>query len=76
MPSIPSVPFVISMDKLASLNEEKDGLLEAIVCLQSYCDEVYKNDIIPKGLRMCVDKLGDKLKLVEEEMKFITSSSP
>ena len=46
--------------------------MEAIVCLQAYCEEVYKDGILPPGLKICIDKLGDKLKLVEEEIKYIT----
>ena len=54
------------------MGEEREGLMEAIVCLQGYCEEVYKDGILPPGLKICIDKLGDKLKLVEEEIKFIT----
>jgi hypothetical protein len=77
MPPIPVVPFVIPLDKLTALNEEKQGLIEAILCLRGYCEEIYKttqkeSDRIPSGLKLCIDKLQDKLTLVEEEIKFIT----
>ena len=71
-PSIPVVSYVIPLEKLSALNEEKEGLTEAILCLRGYCEEVYKDGILSPGLKMCIDKLGDKLKLVEEEIKYIT----
>jgi len=71
-PSMSVAPVVISLDKLKSLGEEREGLMEAIICLQGYCEEVYKDGILPPGLKICIDKLGDKLKLVEEEIKYIT----
>lgn len=70
-PSLPVSSYVIPLEKLLALNEEKEGLVEAILCLRAYCEEVYKDGIIPPGLKMCIDKLGDKQKLVEEEIRFI-----
>jgi hypothetical protein len=50
---------------------EQDGLTEALAVLAAYVDEIYhKNgDDCPPGLAMTIDKLRDKLGLVEGHLK-------
>jgi len=60
--------------RLDKLSMEREGLLEGITALEAYSEEVYKGTTEPPGLRMCVDKLKDKLKLVDGEIEWLKFS--
>ena len=59
---------------------ERDGLMESIVTLQAYLDEIYLNKDKDtstygtysggNGVKMVLDKLRDKLKLLEDQIDF------
>lgn len=50
---------------------EQDGLIEALTVLSAYVTEVYKNkgEEPSKGLTMTMEKLKDKLNLVEGHLR-------
>jgi hypothetical protein len=48
---------------------ERAGLEEAITVLSVYVAEIYKNSECPAGLKMAIDKLRDKLSLVEGHLR-------
>jgi len=60
---------VVSADSVVL---ERDGLLECIEVLNQYCCEVYKDGIIPPGVKGCIEKLNDKVKLCEGQLSWLT----
>lgn len=63
------------MERIDKLIMEREGLLEGITTLEAYTEEVYKDSTEPPGLRMCIDKLKDKLKLVDGELDWLKTAS-
>ena len=71
----------MEVTKLEDLCLERDGLVESIVALETYIDEVYMNKDKESdsfgvydggmGVRVVVDKLKDKLKLLEGQLDFL-----
>jgi len=47
---------------------EREGLLEAIIVLEAYVKEIYSTDC-PPSMKMTIDKLKDKLEIVEDHLK-------
>jgi hypothetical protein len=73
------------MDKVPTLTIERDGLLESILALEAYRSEVYMNKDTDsdsygvydggEGVKMAIDKLKDKLKLIEGQIEWYSKSS-
>lgn len=80
----PTVPT--PAERLATLLNERDGLLEAYCVLNEYVEEMYKyrdeggelygQYSTPAGLKMFIEKTKDKLKLVEGEIEWLTQKKP
>jgi hypothetical protein len=78
----PTVPT--PAQRLETLMMERDGLLEGFCVLTEYVEEMYKYKdpdgelygqyTVPPGLKMFIDKTKDKLKLVEDEINWLTRS--
>jgi len=56
--------------------KEREGLDECITVLELYCEEVYKDGILPEGVKVCIDKLKSKRTLVTDQIEWITRSLP
>ena len=63
------------MERVQSLTMERDGLVEAITVLEAYVGEVYKEEEPSPGLKMAMDKLRDKVRLVFSELEWITRTN-
>jgi hypothetical protein len=54
------------------LTLERDGLIESIMTLEAYRNEVYKDaEADAKGINMTIDKLKDKLKLLMSQLTWL-----
>jgi len=53
---------------IESVTLEREGLIECIAVLMAYTEEVYKEEPCP-GVKMCVDKLRDKITLCDGQLK-------